>query len=130
MIRPAKEAFQRNDPAAFRILFDSIIGPGIFDSLPDAMRGRILGNARDMEALCISSNAFPPVPLDAVSNLGVPTLLLTGARTTPINTIGFNVLDRLLPNREARVIPDASHELFVESPEASTAAVLAFLEKH
>jgi hypothetical protein len=56
-----------------------------------------------------------------------PGVLVHGS---PINTIGFRVLDRLLPNREVRVIPDASHELFVENPEASTAAVLAFLDKH
>jgi pimeloyl-ACP methyl ester carboxylesterase len=129
-VRPAGEAFRRNDPAAFSILFDTIIGPGIFDGLPDAMRQRILCNAREMEALCISRNPFPALPLDAVRQLRVPTLLLTGDRTTPINTIGLKVLDRLLPNHELRLIPDATHELFVENPEASNTAVLAFLDKH
>jgi non-heme chloroperoxidase len=128
--RPAVEAFRRRDPRALAILFDGIIGVGVFDSMPEELRSRALGNARDMEAICISTGAFPPVPLDAVRQLAAPTLLLTGARTAPINTIGLRVLDRLLPNHELVTIPDATHELFVEQPEASTQALLAFLARH
>jgi non-heme chloroperoxidase len=130
IFQPAGDAFRRHDPRAMQRLLDGIIGDGFFDGLPDEMRSRILGNARDMEAVCISTEAFPPVSMDAVAKLEVPTLLLTGARTTPMNTIGISVLDRRLPRRELHVIPDASHEVFVENPDASTARLLAFLAAH
>jgi pimeloyl-ACP methyl ester carboxylesterase len=128
--RPGADAFLRRDPRAIAILYDGIIGAGVFDSMPEELRARALGNARDLEAICISPDMFPPVSLDAVRQLAAPTLLLTGARTTPINTIGLAVLDRLLPNHELVTIPDATHELFVEQPEASTRALLAFLARH
>ena len=128
--KPAGDAFRRKDPGAMRFLLDGIIGDGFFDAVPDELRTRIMGNARDMEAVCISTEAFPAVSLDAVRKLDIPTLLLTGERTTPINTIGLKVLDRLLPRHELRVIPEATHEMFVENPAASTREVLAFLAKH
>jgi len=128
--KPAAAAFRRQDPDAMQVLLDGIIGDGFFAALPEEMRVRILGNARDMEALCTSADPFPPVSLDAVRELDVPALLLTGERTTPINTIGLRVLERLLPRREVRVIPEASHEVFVENPSASTRELLAFLSAH
>jgi pimeloyl-ACP methyl ester carboxylesterase len=65
-----------------------------------------------------------------VARLATPTLLLTGARTTPINTIGVAVLGRRLPDRELHRIPDASHEVFVENPGVANAVLLDFLGRH
>ena len=47
-----------------------------------------------------------------------------------INTIGHRVLVEKLPMQEHMVIAGASHEVFVENPAATTAAVLAFLARH
>jgi pimeloyl-ACP methyl ester carboxylesterase len=60
----------------------------------------------------------------------MPVLLLTGSLTTAVNTIGVSVLERVLPRRELRVVPEASHEVFVENPGVSTAALQAFLAAH
>jgi pimeloyl-ACP methyl ester carboxylesterase len=127
--RPAGERFRDGDPGAMRFLLDGIIGEGFFDGLPEELRARTMGNARDMEALCMSTDPFPPLSIEAVRKLAVPTLLLTGARTTPINTIGLKVLERSLPDRVLSVVPDASHEVFVENPTVSTAELLAFLAR-
>jgi pimeloyl-ACP methyl ester carboxylesterase len=68
--------------------------------------------------------------VDALERLDVPTLLLTGDQTTVINTIGVRVLERLLPRHELRTISGATHELFVEQPEASTRELITFLARH
>lgn len=106
------------------------MGPGAYELLPAAARTRLMENARDMEALCISRDAFPAVPIADVQRLQIPTLLLTGEHTTPINTIGHRVLGQFLPSHERHVVPAASHDLFVDNPADANAAMLAFFAKH
>ena len=129
--KPAADAFrQKNPEQGMRILLDNLVVPGFFDNIPPEARTQIMGNARDMEALAVSRDPFPSIPLQDVRRLRTPTLLLTGSKTTPINTIGHRVLARELPVREALVIEGASHEVFAEKPAETNAAVLAFLASH
>jgi pimeloyl-ACP methyl ester carboxylesterase len=61
----------------------------------------------------------------------VPTLLISGGR----NAGGFNDLvdghlHRLLPNAHRVVIPDATHEMFLDDRAASAAAMMDFFRRH
>lgn len=84
-------------------------------------------NAPEWRALTLSPVAFPEVKGDRIRALTVPILLLSGGK----NAGGFNDLidghiERLSPNAERVVIPDASHEMFLDFPEESARAMLDF----
>lgn len=88
-------------------------------------------NVNEWRALAISPFAFPFIDRDRVRTLRVPVLLLSGAR----NAGGFNDLvdchlQQLLPTVERVIIPDASHEMFLDFPEVTARLVLDFLRRH
>lgn len=87
-------------------------------------------NLREWRALTLSPDAFPVVIDDRVRGLAVPILLLSGGN----NADGFNDLidghiARLSPNAERVVIPDASHEMFLDFPEETARAMLGFIRR-
>jgi predicted TIM-barrel fold metal-dependent hydrolase/pimeloyl-ACP methyl ester carboxylesterase len=85
-------------------------------------------NVREWRALALSPEAFPKLDYGQVRSLGVPTLLLSGGN----NAGGFNDLiddhlHRLIPGAEREVIPDASHEMFLDYPDLSANRMEEFL---
>jgi non-heme chloroperoxidase len=85
-------------------------------------------SVREWRALTTSRDAFPMVPFDRVAALRTPTLVLSAGR----NAGGFNdlvdeQLTALLPCARRVVIPDVSHELFLDAPELTARTVAAFL---
>jgi len=88
-------------------------------------------NVAEWHALAVSAHTFPKLPEQRVRALTVPTLLLSGGN----NALGFNDLvdghlERLLPNAERVVIPEASHEMFLDDRAASASAMLEFFQRH
>jgi CubicO group peptidase (beta-lactamase class C family)/pimeloyl-ACP methyl ester carboxylesterase len=84
-------------------------------------------NVREWRALAMSRETYPAVDYERVRALAVPTLLLSGGR----NSGGFNdlidgQLERLLPDVRRVVIPEASHEMFLDFPEVTARTMLDF----
>ncbi len=84
-------------------------------------------NVREWRELTQSASAFPQVKADRIRALKVPILLLSAGN----NAGGFNDLidsyiERLAPGAERVVIPNASHEMFLDFPDESARAVLNF----
>lgn len=87
-------------------------------------------NVREWRALTLSPHTFPKVSDDRIRVLTVPILLLSGGK----NAGGFHDLidghiERLSPNAERMVIPNASHEIFLDFPEESARAMLDFFSR-
>jgi non-heme chloroperoxidase len=88
-------------------------------------------NADEWHALAVSAHTFPKLDYDRVRALAVPTLLLSAGK----NAGGFNDLvdghlERLLPDVERVIIPDVSHEMFLDDRAASARAMLGFFGRH
>jgi non-heme chloroperoxidase len=129
--RPAGEAFRAGEPErAMGLLTDAFLGAGTFAQFPEPLRRKVMLAARDWAAQTMSTAPFPHLAPDAVREIGAPALLLSGARTIPLHALVDDELERLLPNCERVVIPDASHDLWADQPERCRAATLAFLERH
>jgi non-heme chloroperoxidase len=84
-------------------------------------------NVREWRALAASRETFPRIDYERVGALFVPTLLLSGGN----NALGFNdlidgQLERLLPDVRRVVIPEASHEMFLDFPEVTARTMLDF----
>jgi len=86
VLHPAARAFaDGNVEAAVSRLTQGINGSGPGEAATPAGRERRLRNAQAMRALSLSSQAYPPLPLDDLQALRVPTLLLTGEHTLPVH---------------------------------------------
>ena len=130
MWRPAAERFHAGDAeGAMRIITDSFAGEGTFDRLHERSRRRVLENARDWEAFQRSTDSFPELPRERVRALDRPVLMLSAERTIPAHRMVDDELERLLPRVERVRIADASHDMWVDQPEATRAAALAFLSR-
>ena len=115
MWRPAGEAFRRD---------------GSYDQVSAEFRQSLMDNIREWKALTTSRDAFPMLSRDAVRNLKLPILLLTGEKTlAPLRMIN-NALTHLLPNAEEVTIPGATHDMWIEDPERCGQATVNFLAKH
>jgi non-heme chloroperoxidase len=88
-------------------------------------------NVNEWHALAVSAQAFPQVDRKRVRALRVPTLLLSGGK----NAGGFNDLidghlKELLPRAERIVVPQASHEMFLDFPDATARMLLEHFSKN
>jgi non-heme chloroperoxidase len=128
---PAGDAFRKEQPeTALRVACDYFAGKGSYDQVPAEFRQSLMDNIREWKALTTSRDAFPILDRDAVRQLKVPTLLITGEKTlTPLRMI-IEELSRVMPGAERVTIPGATHDMWLQKPEACGKATLNFLGKH
>jgi pimeloyl-ACP methyl ester carboxylesterase len=129
LVQRARAAFAKGDTeAAVRVIVDAR-RPGTYDKIPQPFRTLVLRNARELEALVTSRDMYPPLDRAAVRKIGVPTLLLSGQKSTPEQQAIDDELERLLPGKTRRhvVIRGADHGMWVQQPAACAKAVLDFL---
>ncbi len=96
-----------------------------FAEVEPAWQTLFTDNVAEWRALAVSPHTFPHLDRDRVSGVRMPTLLLSGGR----NEGGFNDLvdghlQQLITGSERIVIPDASHEMFLDFPQI-TASLMA-----
>jgi non-heme chloroperoxidase len=102
-----------------------------FTEIEPMWQGLFHDNVREWRALALSPEAFPKIDYERVRALHIPTLLLSGGK----NAGGFNDLvdghlASLLPQVERLVIPEASHEMFLDFPEVTARAMREFFQRH
>ena len=131
MWRPAGEACRKEQPeTALRIACDYFAGKDSYDRFPPEARRMLMSNIREWKALTISQEPFPMLDRELVRGLKVPTLLITGEKTlTPLRMI-IEELSRVLPAAERVTIPGATHDMWLQEPEACGKATLDFLGRH
>jgi pimeloyl-ACP methyl ester carboxylesterase len=135
---PAGRGFSKGDEEGVKAAADGFGELGYsgsdekfaFAALPPEVRDLLLENAPEWRALTMSKDAFPDVPLTAVSRIKVPTLLLSGQRSLALHGLIDRQLERLLPDNERIILPNATHEMWSEQPEQCRSAALAFFAKH
>jgi non-heme chloroperoxidase len=99
------------------------------DSVPDIWRNYMIQNVKEWRALATSSDAYPKIEYGQVHNLKMPVLLLSGAENAgKSNDIIDIQLTRLIPNNKRVIIANAGHEVFIDNPKQTNAAILDFLE--
>lgn len=126
---PTGAAFRKGDKElALRISMKFFIGEDVLDELPADVRQVLDANLGSWEAFTTSRDCFPMIDKQRVTQLPMPTLLLAGENTGPLNQMVNAELERLLPQAKQVTIRNATHEMWSEQPEACGAAVLEFLQ--
>lgn len=131
-VDPVKEAISAGDDvAATREWVDSFGGKGAFDGLPKSVQESRVRNIRELKAIMGHSRYYPRVDREKVRQLEVPTLILSGDRTTATSRLTDPELARLLPGKSSRrvIVPDARHIMFTDQPEFCLKTVLKFIRE-
>lgn len=127
-LAPAAAAFRAGAPEnAMRGIIDGFLGAGTFDGLPAPARARVMENAREWEAHVRSPEPFPDLPPAGLRALRIPTLMLSGTRTTPLHALVDDRLAALLPDVRRVRVEGATHDLWADAPETCRDAALDFL---
>lgn len=113
-----------------RIFIDGVVEDGAFDRFPPEVQNLIMDNVCEFKAEVSSPNLWTPITCEDVGRVATPTLLLTGDRSLRMLQLIVDELERCLPNNESVRVPETTHELSSENPEAYNEIVLRFLAKH
>jgi pimeloyl-ACP methyl ester carboxylesterase len=133
---PCATAFQRHDnEAALRITVDwfgshetPVSGESAtYASLPAEVRGTLMQDIREWEALTTSEDAFPPISHEEAASITKPVLLLSGDHSVQAFRLIAAELSRTLPDVRFQVLSGASHEMWSEMPQELTKRINRFL---
>ena len=128
---PAAAAFRAgNDRDAMRFLVDIFGGPGTFDRMTPEAAGIAMQNAKFFKAATLSKDHSPDVSREKVRRLRIRILIVSGENTFPMAKLIVKELERVLPDADRIVIPNAGHASPRQNPAAFNEAVLNFLSKH
>jgi non-heme chloroperoxidase len=132
MVAPMKAAFARHDTeGAVRVFIDYVKGePGTWGAFSAADKAATLKNAHEWEVIFAGGELFPEFKPADVARIAAPVLLLSGAKSYPFLGLIDQALYALLPANKHIIFPDATHQMWLEQPDACREAVFALIDGH
>lgn len=132
MVAPMKAAFAKRDTeGAVRVFIDYVKGqPGTWDGFSAADKAATLKNAHEWEVIFAGGELFPELKPRDVSRIAAPVLMLSGAKSYPFLALIDQALAALLPQAQHVVFPTASHQMWLEQPDACRKATFALIDAH
>jgi pimeloyl-ACP methyl ester carboxylesterase len=103
------------------------LGEEAFAALPKQGRAHMLANASTHVGQFSVDGGFEPITAAEIRSILTPTLVLAGEHSPPIFRRLCAVLAGLLPNGQRLDVPNASHLMHLENPDAVNASILRFL---
>lgn len=113
------------EEAGLRHIAEHTGGRGAWDRRAESQKAISRANARTL--LGQIHEARRPYARAEAEAIQAPTLLLQGAQTQPAFVANVQALSTAIPDARVVVIPNATHSLISEQPQAVSSAVLNFL---
>lgn len=113
--------------AGVRTFVDGVVEEGTFDGFPPEIQDLIMENACEFGVETSSPAFWTAFTCGDAATIETPTLLLTGDGSLEMFQLIVDELDRCMPNSEVRRVPDTTHEVSSDNPEAYNEMVLEFL---
>jgi pimeloyl-ACP methyl ester carboxylesterase len=130
MVKPMKAGFQKGDrEAGLRAFISYVDGPLAWDKMPDAARQDVFAHAHEWDVMMTTGELFPELNPAPVRKIQIPALLLSGGKSYPFLNLVDEQLKLLLPRSQRVILPEATHEMWIDQPETCRKAVLAFWQK-
>ena len=132
----SNDAYRVNeDQKAVDIFFGLVMGKeDYFQNLSEADRDIIMDNVSESKAAALVKNpkveAPLPITCKKLQELTIPVLLICGEDSPKFVSYMQDKLEPCLQTKERITLPNTSHGLHYESPEAFNTAVLQFMRKH
>ena len=128
---PAGKLMQEGNKAeGIKIFVEGVVEEGAFDQFPPDVRGLIMDNACEFRVETSSPNFWTPFTCRDAQGITTPTLLLTGDKSLRMFHLVVDRLGQCLPNNQSVRVPDTTHEVPADNPEAYNKIVLEFLEEN
>jgi pimeloyl-ACP methyl ester carboxylesterase len=126
MVAPMRAAFARGDrEAGVRTFIDYVFGkPGAWDAMSAQDHAATMKDAHEWDVMLTTGELFPTVTPDAVRSIKAPTLALSGGKSYPFLGLIDLALMSLLPNAKRIVFPNATHQMWLQEPQACRQAAL------
>jgi non-heme chloroperoxidase len=125
---PAGKMMQQGkSTAGVRTFVDGVVKDGAFDQFSPEVQKLIMENACEFKVETSSAYFWTPFTCEDAASVATRTLLLTGDNSLRMFQIIVDELARCLPNNESLRIPDTTHEVSSDNPEAYNEIVLGFL---
>jgi pimeloyl-ACP methyl ester carboxylesterase len=125
----AQKAFRRGDfQAAMRTFGGAVLNADPFTTLSEERLQQVFDNVKTDRAQLLGAG-FPPLRDEQVRGVQVPVLLLQSENGATVFKRLIERLMELLPNAECGSIPDASHIMQEDNPNAFNPIVLDFLKR-
>lgn len=103
--------------------------PGTFDAFPEWRRQIVTANARTMGPVLTHNWVDFPFRCQDASTLRMPVLIVEGAKTGAAMKEITSILAGCLPDAHRVVLPNSTHMIQYDAPEAMAHAVVEFLTK-
>ncbi len=130
-IVPSGQAFQSgNIEQGVKTFVNGVLGDSSYEKFPPVVHQHMMDNARELKGETATRDLFPPFTCEDAQKVKAPTLLLVGERSPKIFHLITDELERCLPQKERATIPNASHGLEFENPDAFNKVVLDFIARH
>lgn len=127
-LAPATSAAKKDDMDAAMTYFGrAVLGRAAFAALSPTRLEQVRANLTKPELL--SDTFMLPLNERDVANIEARTLLVTGEKSPTFLHRLIDRLEELMPNTDRIDIPDASHIMHEDNPDAYNRAVLSFLQQ-
>ncbi|UKJ07162.1 alpha/beta fold hydrolase [Solitalea lacus] len=131
-LSPTGEALKNGDnEQALTLFLAGVIGiQDFYSNLPAETKQIMKSNLFELKGVLTSENVFPPTTCTELGTIKTPVLLLEGEKSPRLFHVINSELKTCLINKEYIIIPNASHGLELENPEAFNSTVLKFINDH
>ncbi|MCG2420075.1 alpha/beta hydrolase [Aequorivita sp. F47161] len=127
-IAPTTKAFKQNDmDKALDIFGKTTLGVKAFLNLSKSRLEQARSNLFKAELL---GSGFLPLDKNKIRNITLPTFLISGENSPKLWQDLLVELNKLIPNSELKIIPEASHIMHEDNVSNYNTTVLSFLKKN
>ncbi|MFP4065825.1 MAG: alpha/beta fold hydrolase [Bacteroidales bacterium] len=109
---------------------NGVVEPGTFENFPVEVQQMIMQNACEFKVETASPDFWTHFTCEDAKKVKTPALLLTGDRSLRMFQLIVGELERCLPDNESFLVPETTHEVISDNPEAYNRIVLDFLGRH
>lgn len=128
-VKAAIERFQQDDwDGGLEMFTDAVSAPGNWKKLPESAKQIRRDNAWSLKSLV--TDAQEKFTCTDAKKIDAPVLLVTGDKSPLIYGMMHAALQPCLKSQQMATIPNASHGINRENPEAFNTAVIDFLTKN
>jgi pimeloyl-ACP methyl ester carboxylesterase len=104
--------------------------PGTWDALSAADKAATLKDAHEWEVIFAGGELFPEIKPAEVARISAPVLMLSGGKSYPFLGQIDAALAALLPSAQHIAFPNATHQMWLEEPQACREAVFKLIDGH
>lgn len=132
MVEPMKRDFgDHNTDAGVGDFIDYVFAkPHAWAGMSADDRAETLRDAHEWEVMMTTGTLFPDIDPKDIAAIKVPTLIMSGAKSYPFLTYIDQDLERLIPDAESIVYPEAGHQMWYRYPTLCRHDTEAFFDRH